>query len=401
VHPPKLLVLASTYPARTGDGTPQFVRDLAMVEALSYETTILVPSVPGGARRELDGALEVHRFRYFPRPWEDLADGAILENLRSRKSRWVQVLPLFLAEVLAIRRAASAVKPDVIHVHWLIPQGLAALIATPKVPKLVTAHGGDVYGLRDRLSRLAFRAVLKNADAVTTMNTEMRDRLVRLGADPATTVVLSMGADVSTIRPLAAEAERRTGRILFVGRLVEKKGVSVLLEALRKLDETRYDLRVVGDGPLRSQLTSESSGLSVSFAGVLGREPLAAEFGAASIAVFPSVAAASGDQDGLPVALLEAMSAGCAVVASDLPGLRDAVQDGQSGLLTEPGSAQALATALGRLLNNQELCDQLGRAAAIRAEDFTVDAMGGRYVALLDELRARKKGETAETLTAS
>jgi len=401
MHTPKLLVLASTYPVRTGDGTPQFVRDLATVEALSYRTTVLVPAVPGGPRREVDGSLEVRRFRYFPSRWEDLADGAILENLRSRKSRWAQVFPLFLAEVLAIRREVRAAKPDVIHVHWLVPQGLAALIAAPKVPKLVTAHGGDVYGLRDRVSRRLIRAVLKNADAVTTMNTDMRDRLVELGANTATTMVLSMGADVTAIRPLAAAAQRRTGRILFVGRLVEKKGVSVLLEALRLLGETGYDLRLVGDGPLRSQLTRESSGLSASFVGVLGRDAVAAELGAASIAVFPSIAAASGDQDGLPVALLEAMSAGCAVVASDLPGLRDAVVDGESGLLTTPGSAEELAAVLGRLLRDPQLCDQLGRAAAIRAEDFSVDTIGGRYVALLDELRARRQGETASRLATS
>jgi colanic acid/amylovoran biosynthesis glycosyltransferase len=398
---PKLLVLASTYPARTGDGTPQFVRDLATVEALSYQTSVLVPAVPGGARREVDGALEVRRFRYFPRRWEDLAEGAILENLRGRKSRWAQVVPFFVAEVLAIRRQVRAAEPDVIHVHWLIPQGLAALIAAPKVPKLVTTLGGDVYGLRDRVSRRLIRAVLKNAAAVTTMNAQMRGRLLELGADPATTVVLSMGADVAAIRPLAAAAERSPGRILFVGRLVEKKGVSVLLEALRLLGDIGYDLCVVGDGPLRSQLTGESSGLSVSFAGVLGREALAAELGAASIAVFPSVPAASGDQDGLPVALLEAMSTGCAVVASDLSGLRDAVEDGVSGLLITPGSAEELATALGRLLGDPRLCDQLGRAAAIRAEDFSVSAIGGRYVALLDEVRASRKGVTAGRPTPS
>jgi len=88
--------------------------------------------------------------------------------------------------VLAIRREVRQVKPDVIQVHWLIPQGLAALIAAPKVPKLVTVHGGDIYGLRDRVSRRLFRAILKNADAVTTMNTDMRDRLVGLGADAST-----------------------------------------------------------------------------------------------------------------------------------------------------------------------------------------------------------------------
>jgi colanic acid/amylovoran biosynthesis glycosyltransferase len=392
MQPPKLLVLASTYPARTGDGTPQFVRDLATVEALSYQTTVLVPAVPGGAGREVDSGLEVRRFRYFPARWEDLADGAILENLRGRKSRWAQVLPFFLAEVLAIRRQLRSARPDVIHVHWLIPQGLAAMIAAPRVPTLVTAHGGDVYGMRDPVSRRLIRAVLRHADAVTTVNTDMRDRLVELGADPRTTVVISMGAHIAEIRPLAEVAERRPGRILFVGRLVEKKGVSVLLEALRLLGEAGYDLRVVGDGPLRSQLTSESSGLPVELVGVLGREALAAEFGAASIAVFPSVPAASGDQDGLPVSLLEAMSAGCAVVASDLPGLRDAVEDGLSGLLTAPGSAEELAAALRRLLGDPELCAKLGRAAATRSESFSVDVIGGRYVALLDEVRSGTKG---------
>ena len=387
---PKLLVLASTYPAHVGDGTPQFVRDLATVEALSYETTVLVPCVRGGARQEVDGALSVRRFRYFPRRWEDLADGAILENLRSRKSRWAQVLPLFLAEVLAIRREVRASRPDVIHVHWLLPQGLAALIAAPRVPKLVTTLGGDVYGLRDPVSRRLFRAVIKNAVTVTAMNEDMRDRLLALGADPATTVVLPMGADVAGIRPQAAAAERRRGRVLFVGRLVEKKGVSVLLEALRLLDEPGYDVRVVGDGPLRPQLTRQAAGLPVTFAGSLGREALSAELGAASIAVFPSVPAASGDQDGLPVAMLEAMSTGCAVLASDLPGLRDAVEDGTSGLLTAPASPEDLAGALARLLHDPDLCDRLGQAAAARAESFSVEAIGRRYVLLLDEVRERK-----------
>jgi len=117
--------------------------------------------------------------------------------------------------------------------------------------------------------------------------------------------------------------------------------------------------------------------------------------------VFPSVPAASGDQDGLPVSLLEAMSAGCAVVASDLPGLRDAVEDGLSGLLSATGSPEQLAGTLRRLLSDPQLCAQLGRAAAIRAESFSVDAIGGRYVALLDEVRARTKSKMTGLLAPS
>ena len=382
----RLLVLASTYPARAGDGTPAFVRDLAAAESSRYETTVLVPSVPGSVSDEVDGTLDVRRFRFFPRRWEDLADGAIMENLRSRKSRWLQVPAFLLAEVLAVRRLVRSIQPDVLHVHWLIPQGLAALVAAPRVPKLVTTLGGDLYGLRDPLSRRLIRLVLANSAAVTTMNSEMRDKLIGLGADPAATHVLPMGADVEMIRPLAAASERQPNRILFVGRLVEKKGATVLLAALKELGPGGYELRIVGDGPLRPQLENEAAGLPVVFLGSLGRRELAAEYGAASVAVFPSVAAASGDQDGLPVALLEAMSAGCPIVASRLPGIADAIVPGESGLLVEPGSASQIADALRRLLSDEGMRSRLGAGAAVRADSFSVSAIGDRYLELLDDI---------------
>jgi len=384
----KLLVLASTYPARPGDGTPAFVRDLALAESASYETTVLVPSIPESLLCQSDGKLTVRRFRFFPRRWEDLADGAILENVRSRKSRLLQVPTFFLAEVFAIRRQVRRDRPDVIHVHWLIPQGLAALIAAPRVPKLVTTLGGDLYGLHDPLSRRLIRLVLKNSAAATAMNSEMRARLIALGADPTQTHVLPMGADVATFRPLAAGVERRPDRILFVGRLVEKKGVTFLLDAIAELDVTSYHLRIVGDGPLRSELEAQARGLPVTFLGALGREDLAVEYGAAAVAVFPSVPAASGDQDGLPVALLEAMSTGCAIVVSGLPGLADAVVADRSGLVVAPGSAAQLADALRTLLSNEDLRNQLGKGAADRAEEFSVAALGQRYVKLLDGIVA-------------
>jgi glycosyltransferase involved in cell wall biosynthesis len=179
-----------------------------------------------------------------------------------------------------------------------------------QVPKLVTTLGGDLYGVRDPISRRLIRLVVANSAAITTMNSEMRDKLIALGADPGTTHVLPMGADVEMVGPLAAASARRPHRILFVGRLMENKGASFLLSALKELGPDGYELRIVGDRPLRSQLAEEAAGLPVAFLGALGRRELAREYGAASVALFPSVAPASGDQEGLPVAMLEAMSAG-------------------------------------------------------------------------------------------
>src|SRR5690606_12085219 len=91
-----LLVLASTYPAHIGDGTPSFVRDLAVGLADRFAPHLLVPAVPGGSPEEASDGITVTRYRYFPRRWEDVAHGAILENVRSRKSRLIQ-LPFLIA----------------------------------------------------------------------------------------------------------------------------------------------------------------------------------------------------------------------------------------------------------------------------------------------------------------
>lgn len=389
---PRLLVMASTFPAAAQDGTPAFVRDLALQQAIEFETVVLTPRVASAAAREVVDGLTVERFAYFPRRWEDLADGAIIENLRSRRSRWLQVPCLFVAEIVALRRAIRRYRPDVLHIHWLVPQGVAALIGGRRVPWLVTTHGGDVYALNAGILRRLKAAVLRRSGAVTTMNEEMRSRLLALGASRDTTAVVPMGADVGSLRAAAQGITRVPGRLLFVGRLVEKKGVTFLLEALRGLGDG-WSLQVVGDGPLRADLEELARRVSrpgqVEFLGTMGRESVARAYAAASVAVFPSVPAASGDQDGLPVALMEAMALGCSIVASRLPGIDSAIQHGVSGLLVPPGDVAELAGALRRLLVDDPLRARLGEGARRRADDFSVEAAGARYRAVLREVLAR------------
>jgi colanic acid/amylovoran biosynthesis glycosyltransferase len=376
---PRLLVLASTYPAATDDGTPGFVRDLARAEAEEFDTVVLVPRVAGAALREESGGLSVRRFRYFPRRWEDLADGAILENLRGRKSRWLQVPPFVLAEAWALRRAVREFRPDVLHVHWIVPQGVAALLGARRVPWLVTTLGGDVYALSDPVSGRLKRAVLKRAGAVTAMNSDMTARLIAQGAPPEATYVQPMGADLDAVRAAAAGVERVPGRIVFAGRLVEKKGLAVLLEALRRVTTPGWSLEVIGDGPLRAPLTKQAEGLPVTFRGALPRTELAKSYAAGEVAVVPSVPAASGDQDGLPVSLIEAMAIGCAVVGSRIAGIDAAIVDGESGLLVPPGDVDALAAALDTLLADPDRRAKLGAAAHARADEYSIASVGARY----------------------
>lgn len=381
---PRLLVLASTYPATPGDGTPSFVRDLSLAMAKAFDIEVLVPAVPGGARRESDGGLTVTRFRYFWKRWEDLADGAILENVRARRSRLLQVPCLLIAEHIAVRRAIRRNRPDAIHAYWIIPQGLVARLAARGIPTVVTTLGGDLYALRSGAARRVKRGVVRHAAAVTVMNEEMREIVEALGGRPAAVSVMPMGFDLSSLATGSRRPLRSSVSVLFVGRLVEKKGLAVLLAALREHPpQSPWRLTVVGDGPLRAELEMTAATMPVSFVGQLGRPDLSNAYATADIAIFPSVRAASGDQDGLPVALLEAMGSGCAVIASDLPGLSDAIERDVSGILVAPGDSAALADAIALLADNPGQRQRLGERAAARARGFDVTSVARGYRDLL------------------
>ncbi|WP_291381921.1 glycosyltransferase [Demequina sp.] len=385
-----LLVLASTYPATVGDGTPSFVRDLAVGLVGRFAPRLLVPAVPGGAASEDAEGVHVTRYRFFPRRWEDVAQGAILENVRSRRSRLAQLPFLMAAQWWGVRREVRRHRPDVIHAHWIVPQGLVARWAAPRVPLVVTTLGGDLYALNDPISRALKRSVLRHARAVTVMNEDMWARAIALGADAHATHVLPMGAQVAQFADAAVgRAARDTDgpvRLLAVGRLVEKKGFLPLITSLAAIGGDRWHLTIVGDGPERAALERAAAGLPVSFVGQLTREQLVRVDAEADVAVFPSVRAASGDQDGLPVALLEAMASGCAVVVSDLPGLAEAVEPEVSGIVVPTGDVAALTAALDRLIGDRALTAALGSAAAIRAQRFDVSAVADAYATLLDQV---------------
>lgn len=394
--PSRLLVLASTYPAHPGDGTPGFVRDLALREAEHFDTTVLVPSVAGAPLDSMDGFLHVLRFRYFPHYWEDLASGAILDNLRAHRSRWLQVVPFLFREALATRRVVRRVRPDIIHAHWLIPQGLIATIVARYTPLVVTTLGGDLYALNSRPFRFLKRRVISRASKVIVMSEDMRSRVLALGGVADNVIVLPMGPDLASFPSVMAPRKGKACRLLFVGRFVEKKGASVLAAALHSLpNEFVWELAMVGDGPSRKTLERDFAGMPVEFLGQLGRQELSDQYRQADVVVFPSLPARSGDQDGLPVALLEAMGTGCAVIGSALPGITEAIEPEVSGLLVPPGDSVALSEALVRLGSDPALRARLGTAAAKRGKRFDVSIVGDRYAEILHSIvsgQAASKG---------
>jgi len=396
---PKLLVLASTFPGTPGDGTPAFVLDLAWQQAKQFDVTVLTPMTPGAAATETiaspDGATSVSvvRYRYFLKRWEDLAHGAILDNLKAKRSRLIQVP--FLSHFLfyGIRRLVKQLKPAAIHAHWVIPQGILATLAAPGVPLLVTTHGGDIYALNAAPILALKRWVFGRAKAITTVNSQMKARLVSWGQPAEKISLLPMGVDTESVGRLAAATPKVPGQLLVVGRLVEKKGIEYLFEAMRILADRgvrEHRLVVIGDGPIRAELEAKAVGLPVEFRGQRGRDEVHAAIAQSELMLIPSVTAANGDQEGLPVTLLEGGAGAICVIASRLPGIDEVIEDGVSGLLVPQRDAEALADALQRALEDADLRARLAAGIAVSVKRFDINVIGAGYNAVLDSIAKQK-----------
>jgi glycosyltransferase involved in cell wall biosynthesis len=396
---PHLLVITSTFPENLDSAQPGFVLQLSTRLRKRFEVTVLAPDQPDtGDPEDFDG-LRVIRFRYWIKHYQTLSgEGGITARLRQRPWRLL-LIPLFVAaQILAIRRILKTGAVDLLHAHWILPQGACALLAnrlvSRPVPVVTTAHGADVYALQwPGLSRVKCW-VLRRSHAVAAVSRAMQADLGALAApDSISMSVLPMGVDLSHRFTPPGEGQRDPRQILFVGRLVPKKGVHHLIAAMSTVARTvtRARLIVVGSGPEESRLRGLASqrglGDQIRFFGAATSETVAELMQASGIVVVPSVTAPDGDQEGLGLVTIEAMGCACALVAHDFAAVHDVIVDGKTGLLVPQGDEPALAQALLRLLTVPELQQQLGvKGRQWVLEQFDWEPAADRYAKLFGKI---------------
>ena len=381
-----------------------FVADLSQRLSEAFDVTVLVPGSKGALDVERWGNITVRRYRYsWPSGSQRLADGAILPNLRRNRLLYGQIPGFVLAQLWAAWRLARRERFDAVHAHWVLPQGWVAAVlrATLGVPVLTTTHGGDLYALRKGLPAKAKGWALRSSDRVTAVSMSLRREVLSFGVDEERVSVLPMGVDVTTFTRCVASDEVKRAlnpdgpALLFVGRLVEKKGAQYAIEAMPAIlrEQPASRLIVVGEGPERASLErlSRELGLNgrVKFAGAVPHRELPPLFASADVFVGPSVVEANGDTESFGVVFAEAMASGCPVVATRVGGVADVVVDGQTGLLVPERNAGAVADAVVRILSDPAKREQLaGNGVAWVRERFDQAKTGVQYAQLIEEMVA-------------
>jgi glycosyltransferase involved in cell wall biosynthesis len=278
-------------------------------------------------------------------------------------------------------RRIEAANPALMHAHFATDASIALPIRRRlNIPLIVTLHGYDVTSNSAALRKSpSGRAYLRRREQLweeTSMflcvAEHIRQKAIERNFPEHKLCVHSIGVDLKTLKPGPASA--REPIVLFVGRLVEKKGCAHLLRTMTLVERMVPDanLVILGDGPLRPELERQAQS-TLSRYEFLGAQPAQVVRGwmqRARVLAAPSVIAASGDAEGLPIVLCEAQAMELPVVAFRGFGVSEAVSDGESGILVKQRDEHAMAHAILSLLQDDILAERMGHLGRQRAEKY-------------------------------
>ena len=285
-----------------------------------------------------------------------------------------------------------------LHAHFADRAALVALVASRllDVPYSLTAHANDIY-----VSPVLLYEKISQAEFTTTCTKYNYEYLQQMMGEPYQTRLhlAYHGIDLSRYEPETAlriqAAESDCPLLLSVGRLTEKKGFRYLIAACKQLKDRGYNYRcqIVGEGPQRADLELEIArcGLQnrIELCGAIPHETVVEKYRQARLFVLPCVVAQDGDRDGIPNVLIEAMAMQIPVISTRHSGIPELVQDGTNGLLVPTNDVDALYRALAQLLDDPQLCQELGQNARMQAQAaFDVQRNTRRLFELFDRAAA-------------
>jgi len=373
----KVLYIVTAFPRYEGDViTPWMVETIKRLKREGVEVTVFSPSYKGLKSHQIYG-IPVKRFRYFFSKWENLTHEETAPD-RVAKGFLPKLLVFFylLFGSFSIIKLCLKEKFDVIHVHWVVPHFWFGFLArlVSKAPIVSTFYGVELRWVKTKVSifKPFLKRSIKSSNKIIAISRHTYKEMVDLFKRDAE--IIPYGVSLSE-KDLAVEKSlAKPSSILFVGRLVERKGVQYLIEAFgRIVKDTQAQLVIVGQGPEKEKLQrlAKEKNLNdkIIFAGFVDDKSLKSYYQNCSVFVLPAITDEKGDTEGLGVVLIEALSYKKPVIASKVGGITDIVIDGKTGLLVPEKNSEELATALKKILSDTNLATRLGEEGYIHVKE--------------------------------
>jgi phosphatidylinositol alpha-1,6-mannosyltransferase len=375
---PHVVVMVTTsYPRFPGDSVGTFMEPIAQsVAARGHEVHIVAPWHPLVARGNEEHGVRFHFYRYAPlRSLNVFGYAAAMRADVSLRGAAYVAAPLALAAGWRTARTiARRHRATIMHGHWVIPGGVTAALAAPDLPLVVSLHGSDVYVAETFApARLAARHTFRRAGFVTACSDDLAKRAIALGADPARIETVPYGVDVARFRPNPAVRAARRDELgvddhvplcVAAGRLVRKKGFEYLIDALASVPGVV--VAIAGDGTLAGELQARARTAGVAerirFLGNQTQDRVGEYLAAADMICVPSIRDDSGNVDGLPNVVLEALASAAPLITTAAGGIGAVADDSRTAIVVPERNAAAIAAAMVRLVSNPEMARQIGNA---------------------------------------
>lgn len=372
----RVLIINSEYPpvgGGAGNASAHLARSLV---SLGYDISLVTAHYHSMPRVETRDGVTIYRIPALRR--------------KQDRSNALEQLVFIVVAFVWLARFVRRFKPDSILAFFGIPSGAVAWMLKKlyHIPYIVSLRGGDVPGFRPydfktfhKLMRPFLHVIWRDASAVIANSKGLRDLALAFDAR-AEIPVIPNGVDV-----ISHPDEMRLWippRLFSAGRIVHQKGLDLGLQALSQLTDLDWEWHIAGDGPQLDVLKSRIQELGlvdrVTFLGWQSREGLMEWYHRSNVFLFPS------RHEGMPNAVLEAMSSGLPVVATRIAGSEELVLDGETGFLVRSESVDELREALRKILTNPELRKNMGSASRVRVEqNYTWKKVAEAYQTALEQ----------------
>ncbi len=354
----RICLLTTSFPQYKNDTQAPFIYELcSTLSKRKIGIDVVCPADTNAQKEEIWGNIRIPRFQYMiPRRWQKLtAEGGIVTNL---KSSWMAKLqwPIFSLAFLW-RAFRYARKADIIHCQWSFSGVIGVILKKLLGKKLIlTERGSSAHlALKNKVMKATLLYILKNCDMITANNRHQIEQFHQLGIRKSM-VTVPNGIDMKLFRVMDKKICKKKVRftenehaLVYVGRLVEDKGLEELIQIMHGVKKRRKDVKcyLIGSGRLGARLKKEVKDLqledTIMFLGSIPQKEIPYYLNAADALILPSL------REGRPNSVAEALACGTFVIASDIPGCRELLELLPYGKLLPPQDKEKWINAIAAL----------------------------------------------------